>query len=230
MSGTSRALSAEERATIARYLSELTDYGQYTAVSSHIALLRDARRVAGRDLDSGMLRPEVTDEDRADWPALLLYLILLEQIGTVLRRKGTRALRPGENTLRRTIQIWEPTVRWSHAEVLRTLRNALAHDFGLTARDERKPRRGRPVSPPLHHRRFGLRLGGPIVVLPRRRWNGEYSEASRGGIVWVNHQAVGDLSERIVASIRKDQAILRLNISPEEYRMRFGFRVTTPSV
>jgi hypothetical protein len=218
--------SAEHRAAIHRYLHELnSQWGNIVGVSCFTAVLREARHLAGRDRDDGILLANVPDEDRAEWAAVLMYLILLEQLGEVLRRKGTRTPKDSENTLMRALRLWAPTVKKSHADALRALRNAVAHDFGLTSRDRSKKR---------HHRKFALSSTGALVVLPARRWNGEYGKAddkkvglkkNRGGGVRVNVRAVGDLVESVVATVRANEPDLRLNLHPDEVTTRFGFSI-----
>jgi hypothetical protein len=205
-----------------------SDWGNLTGVSCFVAVLREARKLAGRDLDDGTLLTNVLDEDRAEWAALLMYLILLEQLGEVLRRKGTRAPRHDENTLMRALQLWAPTVKKTHAGALRALRNALAHDFGLTARDRSRKRQKR------HHRKFVLGTTGVLVTLPNHRWNGEYGAKddknigmtkNRGGAVRVNVRALGDLVEGVVETVRANEGDLRLNLHPDEVKVRFGFSI-----
>jgi hypothetical protein len=217
--------SAAHRAAINRYLYELnSQWGNVTGVSCFSAVLREARHLAGRDLESGTFLADVPDETRAEWAALLMYLILLEQLGEVLRRRGTRAPRD-ENTLMRALQLWSPKVKKSHADALRALRNALAHDFGLTSRDRSKKR---------HHRKFALSTTGGLVALPTHRWNGEYGKKddkkiglkkNRGGAVRVNVRAVGDLVESVVETVRANEGDLRLNLHPDEVSVRFGFSI-----
>lgn len=218
--------TAAHRAAINRYLHELnSQWGNVVGVSCFTAVLREARLLAGRDLDNGTLRDDVPDEIRAEWAALLMYLILLEQLGEVLRRKGTRAPKGNENTLMRALQLWAPTVKKSHADALRALRNALAHDFGLTSRDRTKKR---------NHRKFALSETGALVVLPARRWNGEYGKTedkkiglkkNRGRAVRINVRAVGDLVENVVTTARANEPDLRLNLHPDEVNTRFGFSI-----
>jgi hypothetical protein len=219
--------SAVHRAAIARYLYEFNSrWGSITGFSSLPALLREARSLAGRDIDSGAFLPDVPDEARAEWAAILMYLILLEQLGAVLRRKGTRPPKGGENRLMCALRLWAPEVKRTHADALRQLRNALSHDFGLTARDRNKKKP--------HHRMFALSPAGPLVALPKKRWNGEYGnqddpgtglKKSTGGPVRVNIRAVADLVESVVETVLANEGDLRLNLHPEVVQRRFGFSI-----
>ena len=222
--------NASERAAIDRYLHENGPWGNVHAVSSFVAAVRDARRLAGRDVDTGKLRTDIEDAARTDFAAVFLHLAAIEQVGRVLRRTGARdrAARDNNNDLMHALRLWKPTIRASHADALRALRNALAHNFGLAALDERRARRGGTPPPGgWRHYLFAVGDAGPLVVLPNRRWNGKYGDDRLGGVTHVNHLAVGDVVEDVVRALDDAQKRneLRLRVHPDEVKLRFGFTI-----
>src|SRR5438046_3703939 len=100
---------ANERAAIDRYLHENGEWGDVHAISSLVAAVRDARRLAGRDVDTGQLSTGIEETTRADFAAVFLYLVALEQVGHVLRRTGARdsAVRDKNNALMRALRLWK---------------------------------------------------------------------------------------------------------------------------
>lgn len=109
-------------------------------VSSFRAALREARTLTDRDPETGE-RKKRRRNPPTEWSGALMYLVLLEQIGKVLRPDGRRALPkrragkklPKEQYIARTLRYFgEQWVAPKERGVLVALRNGFAHDFGLT--------------------------------------------------------------------------------------------------
>lgn len=208
-----------------------------TAVSCFRAALREARTLTQRDPDTGKVEVvdcECCNHPPTDWAGALMYLVLLEQIGKVLRPPNRRARpkrRAGrtvakEQDITRALRYFGPDLTTPpERDVLVALRNGFAHDFGLT----------HTMGPSSRWHKFVLIASptAPLVKFPARRWNRRYDERSAGGPTVVNLTAFGDLVETIVTRIereaRKNALRLSVGITEAELGTRFAFRVLTPT-
>jgi hypothetical protein len=208
-----------ERAAIAIYVHKHSVVGDETHLSTFRALLRDARMLAGRNLDTG--DPE--SEPIADWPAALLYLILLDQIGRVIRPAD--ATPTSVTTMTETLKRFAPSLTERDHGMLYALRNAFAHEYALTNQHSTDARK---------QHRFQLTLASDPLLADYRGgpWNGKFGDESEGGPTEVNLTYLGTVVEGVVSEIEKrcDDGALRLvdGVTPAMVYQRYGFRVLPP--
>jgi hypothetical protein len=185
--------------------------------SSLVALLRDARGVANRDLESGRVRKGT---DSQSWLAATAYLVLLDQIGSCFKRTGVPSLspRPVIHALLSFSSVTEP-----EAHALYALRNALGHDYSLFNSNAK-------VAALRHAFNYTAGPFAPLVTFPANVWSGSYATApSPAETTLVNLRKVGDLAEGVVEKLGELHADggLELLISVDEFvrRYRLCFRV-----
>lgn len=225
-------LQREERAIFRFvFLLNATAEGE-TFISSFRAAIRESRTLTGRDEKTGAPKSQAGKRvPPTDWSGALVYLIVLELIGSTLRPRGRRAWRHDG----RPRKIQEPKVarapRYFATPAMTSqqrgaivpLRNSFAHNFGLTNR--------RPAD---RKHRFWLvdSAGDPLIKFPARRWNGKYGAASQGGPTIVNLRALGDLVENVVTEVeraaRAQELRLANGVTVDELGTAYGFRIWEP--
>lgn len=107
-----------------------------TQVSCIATALREARSLVGRDPSTGRVeRPE----HGVTWAGALVYLIYCEQIGSCFHPDGHQHRRRRSHEVADAL-IWFGGFEVAQAELLRELRNRLAHNYTL-----RPPHPGGPT-------------------------------------------------------------------------------------
>lgn len=175
-----------EANAVAFHLGPLVPTGDGLVFSSFRALLRNARKHTGRSEETG----EVDDPTAvADWLGALGYLVLLEQIGRCFSIAG-QPRQKHEPVASALVNFGG--VRRQEARALYALRCALAHDFGLQNRNEKK----RDLQ---HQFRLIAVPGGPLVRLPAEIWSGNRSD--RTHVTDVNLYELAEVSERVAKDV-----------------------------
>lgn len=167
--------------------------GGYVMESSLSAALRDCRNAQGRD-GVGRL-PQ--GAEAASWLGAVGYLCVLDQLDSAIQPKAKPSPTGNFGVLNQFLDGSAPTE--PEVEALYGLRCALAHDYSLL-------NEGRGRKAELRRHIFQL-SGGPdqLLKLPRsdHRWDGVYGDDSaRHDPTVVSLPAVGDLVEKLVASVR----------------------------
>jgi hypothetical protein len=179
--------------------------------SSLVALLRDARGVADRDLESGHV---MDGHSSQSWLAAAAYLVLLDQIGSCFKGAGTPA--PTTGTVAHALLSFSGVGR-REALALYALRNALAHDYSLFNPNPN-------VDELRHAFNYTADLRAPLVVFPARVWSGSYAAAPPPDeTTIVNLRRVGDVTEGVVERLRELHASgdLELLMSVDEFVWRY---------
>jgi hypothetical protein len=229
---TSAARHREERAIFRFvFLFNPTPEGE-TFVSSFRVALREARTLTGREEESGVHKGSVGERiPPTDWSGALVYLILLELIGSTLRPQGRRASsndkkrrKPTEQPVARALRYFaNPVMTPRQRGALVALRNSFAHNFGLINRGRDRQHRFWLVNDE----------GEPLIKFPARRWNGKYGSASLGGPTIVNLRALGDLVEDVVVQVERaaqaKELRLASGVTVDELGTAYGFRIWEPS-
>lgn len=192
--------TAPELFHLHHYLAE-PDFQPYSENSvSHLTpssfwlVLRDARVASGRDPRSG---ERVTMQPATMWLGAVGYLILLDQIGSALRRPS----RPSTgHPIIRALAMFSDVLP-NDRRVLYALRCALAHDYSLV----------NVGSAGDHLFRLEWDEMLPLVRMPPSPWTGEYSELQgvpdrRPGDTMVNLLALTEVSESVVQTVFKAHA------------------------
>lgn len=200
------------------YISPPINGVQYQ--SSFIAGLRDARGVAERDLNTGVVRP---DGLSMSWLAAIGYLALLDQIGKCFETRNTQVI-DDNNAIVPALKYFSHVQDDPTLGALVALRNALTHDYGLFNRND---------TCPLRHHAFNYGVGKttPLVRLPKKPWSGRWdTNLPEEETTIVNLRKVGDLAEEVVATVRSnhetENLVLRLPLA--QFRVRFGMLFRLP--
>lgn len=198
--------------------------------------LKSARYHTGRDINTGKtggslemrcnvnMRNEILEngmEDAEMFTGLTLYVILLEQIGTLFGNKEEpKAIKRILQTTGNKIPLGlnkEQTV------AVNDLRNTLAHNFGL-ATEPRCNKKGTEV-----HHKFTLSFSddAPPVRLPEQKWDGCFTDKQDCTSTEIGVPALCELVEEVIDYVRQSykNGKLELRLGEEETEARFTIRV-----
>ena len=210
-------LNITEKEAISTHLSQIKETEHYTIFSGLMAALRDARKVTGRNQDSG----EKIEKDNCgyvgSWLGNIGYLVLLDQIGRCFKPKSVATIldRPLIVAL-----LYFGGVSLTQAEAIYALRCSLAHDFGTFNTNNKRPS--------LTHF-FTLHIGASpaVVTLPRKPWDGDILNLNSDNVTYVSLEALGDLVERLYHTLLElsttDDLEIVLNGGAQELAVRYSF-------
>jgi hypothetical protein len=212
---------------------QLREYVTYDATpsgqtTSFVALMRDARVIAHRNADTGNPLPE---EPRAGlWPGALLYLVLVEQVGSTLTRAGIPIIKEGSGHQFRTAltHFGDRTIANNQDAqfALWALRCSFAHAYVAAYKGSGNPK--------MNHL-FELTWSSDardnwIVSVPSLPWDGNVGNA--GSPTPVNLYRVEELGEHVIhrvqAAARTNDLRLRPGVTIEDLNRRYHF-TTTPA-
>ena len=185
-------------------------------VSAFSALVRDARRATGRNLETGLVD---RDEDTGSWLGALGYLVLLDQIGECFEVPTERRRPPRGNDFLCCLANFSPQLTHQDMLALYALRNAFAHSYSLTHTHPKEQR--------LRHR-FLLTSDSSalLITYPKVLWSGIHADQRHDNQTQINLRALGDLAERIVpdvqAQVKAGTATVKLRGGLNELRNRFS--------
>jgi hypothetical protein len=189
----------------------------YQIVSSHSAVLRDARELSGRNPNTG----EIVDAARlGSWPAAICYLIALDQFGTVFGSTDVESTFP--QSFHKALDSFTGLTE-DEIEALYALRCSLAHDYSLLNRHRNQKRQ--------HVFHLIPDGSGSAVQLPATPWDGSLADISQASLTVINLRVVGDLVESVAQTITAADATgsLRRNLADDEARARYRFAILTPA-
>ena len=152
------------------------------------AALREARKICGRDLTTGLPDPTNTFGDLGSWSGAMCYLTILDQIGKCYRPSTAVAITNGP-AINKSLSYFT-TLTTAEIGAIYALRNAFFHDFGLYNRHATDQNLQRTFTVDNHPT-------NPIVRLPITPWDGLMASRNADNNTYVNLRALGDLVEDI---------------------------------
>ena len=183
--------------------------------STLLASLRDARRLTGRNPETGYLE---SPANAGNWLGALGYFVVLDQIGKVFTDGH-----PNEvvSALRR---FSSPPLSSHQLDSLYALRCALSHNYSLVNKERSKKQ---------YWRKFRLSdtATEPLVRKAAVEWNGAFGTTDRREQTSVNLRKFGNLVERLVSRLKRELAAgtLDLALDSAELHDRYGFRIRSRS-
>ena len=149
---------------------------------------------------------------------VLLYLVLLEQIGTLFRVKSF-GKPSGKNGIKDALKMFSSSLTDDEIEAINDLRNSLAHNFGLatesnTYRVKRKK---------YHLFTLDFSQDAKLVVLPKEAWDGDFEHKYESNMTKIGVFAFCKQVEDIVEQLKKaaNRREVELRLSEAEAKARF---------
>ena len=190
--------------------------------SSLILGLRDARLITNRNVDSG----EVTFEIPAplmpnSWAGSIVYLIVLELIGTCFKKKINSA---SDNNAIYSAIINFSNLTDEEARAIESLRHSFAHNYGLI-NIQKNRKTDKIISNRTHNFLLTADPNGEVVTQRRAVWDGEYESINSKNTTRINIWKLGDLVEEIyqnlVSENNKSNIELILEKGIEELKAKY---------
>mgnify|MGYP001245680062 CR=1 FL=1 len=195
--------------------------------------LKSARLHTGRNVDTGVassmtemecnlrMKNEVQENQLYNselFTGLTIYLILLEQIGSMFKRTGLETIKGYEKGIKYSLYMFSTfTIEEDKDKIdaINCLRNNLAHNFGL-ASDDRFPNSGRKFT-------LSFSNDAPIVKLPAEKWNCQYDDKGDESSTVIGVYAFCNEVEQIVGKLIEvyHAGNLEFSLSEEEIKSRF---------
>lgn len=193
--------------------------------SSLSAVLRDARRVTGREPKSGAVLPDKVDLV-GSWLGAIAYMTMFDMVGSIFRPFDSPDVKDTEIGL--ALQRFAPGIEEVEREALYALRCSFMHNFSLVNIGKGRDERLRQLR--THH--FYLDdndNGGVVVTLPREKWTGDFEKTPSRSVTHVNLRSLGDLAESVARKMIELHEVGKLKISlaggVQEFVCRYGMTI-----
>lgn len=170
---------------ILRYLNGPYEQAGIKYKSAYMSALIDARKITGRDENTGKI---INYENTGCWAGALVYLVLIEHIGKLFRFKGVKYERNSFVTALSSFSSLSKKEIYS----LFALRCSFAHNYFLF----NIPKDKKDNELLMHH--FTVTRGnlGNIIDLPKVGWDGKMDNLYNT-VTKINLEKLGDLVEDI---------------------------------
>jgi hypothetical protein len=192
-----------------------------TRASCLTMAIRDARLISNRDMTTGevtlsILAPLFPNK----WPAALLYLILLEQIGTCFKNKNIQAV--DGNPIYKALKNFT-TLGDNECRAIEALRHSFAHSYSLC--NVKLDNKNKIVQDRTHIYTLVADETTPLIALPTTPWQATFSSKSQGQGTKINIWKLGDFVEETFKTVKKeyhsDNIELILKDGETELKTRF---------
>jgi len=194
---------------------------KYYRISTVKLLLLGAREFSGRNIKSGIYEyKDLNDYDFLNelylakrFNGILLYLILLEQLGNLFQSNTEEFI---ENGLERALFLFSKKLTGNKIDALKNLRNSLAHRFSLCTE-----KKGSNMFK--YNLNWDTNDEEQIIILPIKSWNGDYKESDESIFTTIYVQSLTDEIEKIYnrALLELREKKVKLAISIDEINSRF---------
>jgi hypothetical protein len=166
--------------------------------SSLILGLRDARLITNRNVDTG----EVTFKIQAalmpnNWAGTIVYLILLELIGTCFKKQNTP--NSNDNAIYSAL-IYFSSLSQNEARAIESLRHSFAHNYGLI-NIQRNKRTQKIVVNRTHHFQLTAAATGKVITERKEMWDGDFKTIKTRNSTKINIWLLGDLVESVFTNL-----------------------------
>jgi hypothetical protein len=163
-----------------------------TVVSCLAAALREARKITGRNVNSGIPDSNQTCGYLGSWSGAMCYMTILDQVGKCYRPKSSSQLN-GISSIQKALTYFT-ILTTIDINALYALRNAFFHDFSLYNRNAKDPTLQ-------HNFQVENHPTNPVVRVPVSKWDGKMSSRTASNITYINLKAFGDLVEGVYSKL-----------------------------
>lgn len=204
-------------------LSYEIEKGRYSCL---IIALSDARRLTGRNIDSGLyeqniLNAENTFHNPYSFIGLINYLLILDMIGEIVKLKNFPTTKKA-NIFKSLSQF--SRIEKKDIDTVIALRNSLAHNYGLIniPHDEKEY--------PTKRHKFTIdnRVEAPLIAYPIKSWSGDFTDKSDDTSTSIGYFKMCELVESVYKNVEEnskaDLIELVLGKDIDELKSRFTIR------
>lgn len=163
-----------------------------TFFSGFCGTLKDARKMTGRNIETGAKDKTNTLGHLGSWLGTIGYFSLLNQIGNCFRRINGPKVEVNKSGFIKALKNFTD-LNDDEIDALYALRNCFAHDFSLHNVGNRQSL--------THHFSIDNSSTNPAIILPRKKWNGVILNKTSQNKTYINLQALGDIVELLIQNI-----------------------------
>jgi len=164
-----------------------------TYFSSFWGGLRDARKMTGRNLETGVKDNSNTFGHFGSWLGAIGYLSILEQIGNCFEKINGPITEANKSGIIKALKNFSDLNDDNKIDALYALRNCFVHDFSLQ-------NIGKSQSL-IHHFIVDNSSTNSIVILPLQKWDGIIINKNSLNRTYINLQALGDMIENLILNL-----------------------------
>lgn len=170
--------------------------------------LKDARIASNREPQSGIVDLKLPAPLFPDsWPSALLYLILLEQIGTCFKKvNSTIRIKETDNPIFKALRVFsDPTLEEKTCRSIEALRHSFAHSYSLCNIKTKTNMKGKEkiVENRTHIFTLIAEPNAPLITFDKS-WKGDFKKKSEEYRTLINIWMLGDLAEEIYSNLKKE--------------------------
>ena len=169
-----------------------TSFG--TFFSGFCGALKDARKMTGRNTETGAKDGTNQFGHLGSWLGAIGYLSLLDQIGGCFRNVKRPLTEKNKSGIIKALKNFSDLDN-NQINAIYSLRNSFAHDYSLQNIDK-KEREGLT-----HHFEVNNSPTEPLIILPTEPWKGVLDSKSNINVTKINLQALGDEVEKVVKNL-----------------------------
>lgn len=189
-----------------------------TFFSGFCGALKDARKMTGRNIETGAKDGTNQFGHLGSWLGTIGYLSLLDQIGGCFKRVGGPVVEENKSGIIKALKYFS-NLDDNQIDAIYALRNSFAHDFSLQNVGKRAGL--------THHFVVGNSPIESLIILPSNPWDGILESKSKKNLTKINLQALGDEVEKLVKNLiqlnSKNQVEIILEKGKEELIARYSF-------
>ncbi len=189
-----------------------------TFFSGFCGALKDARKMTGRNIETGSKDNTNTFGHLGSWLGTIGYLLLLDQIGGCFRKVNGPTIEANKSDIIKALKNFS-NLNDNEIDALYALRNSFAHDYSLQNIGRRAGL--------THHFTVDNSSTRPAIILPRQNWDGSMNNKTAQNGTYINLQALGDIVESLILNIielvDKNEVEIILTGGKDELIARYSF-------
>jgi hypothetical protein len=165
-----------------------------THFSGFCGALKDARKMTGRNIETGEKDNSNSFGHLGSWLGTIGYLSLLDQIGGCFKRVNGPIIQANKSGIIKALKNFS-SLSDDEIDAIFALRNSFAHDYSLQNIGSRPGL--------IHHFLVDNSSSNPAIILPRQNWDGLIANKTSQNTTYINLQALGDLVEGLIMNLNQ---------------------------
>jgi len=165
-----------------------------THFSGFCGALKDARKMTGRNIETGEKDNSNSFGHLGSWLGTIGYLSLLDQIGGCFKRVNGPIIQANKSGIIKALKNFS-SLSDDEIDAIYALRNSFAHDYSLQNIGSRTGL--------IHHFLVDNSSTNPAIILPQQNWDGLIANKTYKNTTYINLQKLGDLVEELIMNLNQ---------------------------
>ena len=197
--------------------SYIESFGE-TFFSGFCGALKDARKMTGRNIETGAKDNSNSFGHLGSWLGTIGYLSLLDQIGGCFKRINGPIIQVNKSNIIKALKNFS-SLNDNKIDAIYALRNSFSHDYSIQNIGSRPGL--------IHHFLVDNSSTNPAIILPQQNWDGIITNKTPQNVTYINLQALGDIVEDIILNLIRlvdnDEVEIILAGGKDELIARYSF-------